>query len=103
MKKTILLLIVGAGMMISCATPGFGPNGGLFSSTTTGVHGANNGAGAKVAQSCASSILGVIGFGGDTVATIAASGGITNIKSVNLKTFSILGLYANLCTVVTGD
>ncbi|MCZ8155681.1 MAG: TRL-like family protein [Leptospira sp.] len=103
MRNILTTLLLCAGLLVSCASPGFGPNGGLFSSTTTGVHGANNGAGAKVGQACASSILGFIGVGGETVANIAASAGITNIKSVNLKTFSILGLYANLCTVVTGD
>jgi hypothetical protein len=103
MIKLLITIIMSTALLISCATPGFGPNGSLFSSTTSGVHGSANGAGSKVGQSCASSILGWIGVGGDNVATIASTAGITNIKSVNLKTFSILGLYANLCTVVTGD
>lgn len=88
-------------VLASCATPGFGPNGGLFTSTTVGV--SADGQGSKTGEACASSILGIAAMGDASVKAAAASAGISKVKSVDLKSFSILGLYANLCTVVTGD
>ncbi|MCE9599678.1 MAG: TRL-like family protein [Spirochaetia bacterium] len=103
LKNLMVLLAFTAALCISCATPGFGPNGSLFSSTKTGLSGNGDGRGSKTSEGCAHSILGLIGVGGKDVTSLAEDAGIKTIKGVSVHTFSVLGLYANLCTVVVGD
>lgn len=61
------------------------------------------GQGTKTGESCASSILGVVGIGDASVSAAKAAGGITQVAHVDHDNFSILGLYASSCTVVVGQ
>jgi hypothetical protein len=47
--------------------------------------------------------LGWIGTGDASAATAAKNGGISKISSVDYHTKSILGLWAESCTKVSGD
>lgn len=86
----------------SACTTGFGPQGGLFTSTKVGVYGTDTG-GAKSGKACAMSILGLIAIGDGSVQTAADEGGVKTVKSIDLESFSILGVFAQLCTVTHGD
>lgn len=85
----------------SCGTV-FGPQGGLFTSQTVGVYGTESNA-SKTGEACVQSILGLVAFGDGSVQNAAMNGGISVVKSIDLNSFSVLMLYARLCTVVKGE
>lgn len=105
MKKLFsLITLVGLASALSgCAIAGPGiVNGGLFSSYTLGSAG-TQARGEKSGEACAMSILGIVGVGDASIDDAARNGGITNVATVDHKAFSILGIYANVCTIVTGN
>ena len=103
LKLGLVALTVAGALSIACASPGIGPKGGIFEANTIGLSGNGDGRGSKTGEACAHSILGIIGVGGSSVGDIATEAGITEIKSVTVQTLGVLVLYANACTVVTGD
>ncbi len=105
MKKFAgLLCILSLLFVVACApvhTPA-GTKGVLFTEakfpgTATGEKGS------KVGTAESESLLCIISRGDASIETAAKNGGITKIKTVDYKVFSILGLYGKLTTVVTGD
>ena len=102
MKKTLLTLILAGFSLVNCTSTGFGPGGSIFSSTKIGVYGTEIG-GSKTGEACTKSILGLVAFGDGSVAAASKKGNVKNIKTIDFKGFSILSLYASLCTVVKGD
>ena len=84
------------------ACVGFGPQGGIFTSTKVGVYGTEAG-GAKKGSACAFSILGLLALGDGSVQAASDKGGIKTVKTIDLEGFSVLGIYSELCTVVNGD
>lgn len=102
MKKLFMLNIVIIALLSNCATSGFGSVGFLFTSHKVGVYGTELD-GTKKGKACADSYLGAVAVGDGSVQEAAKKQNITKIKSINLESFSILGLYASLCTLVTGD
>ncbi|HEY3498568.1 MAG TPA: TRL-like family protein [Polyangiaceae bacterium] len=61
------------------------------------------GAGAKIGESCASSILGMVAVGDASISAAKAAGGITQIAHVDHDNFDVLGVYATTCTIVVGQ
>ncbi|MCX7811020.1 MAG: TRL-like family protein [Leptospiraceae bacterium] len=103
MKKTLTFFTLSMLLFaLNCATPGFGPNGGLFTSAKIGTYGTGKPA-SKTGEACASSILGLVAIGDASVEAAKSQGGINDVSYVDYQTFSILGLYAKLCTVVRGN
>lgn len=84
------------------ACTGFGPQGALITSTTLGVYASETG-GSKTGKACTYSILGLVAFGDGSVENATKDSGIKKVRAIDLSGFSLLGLYAHLCTVVTGD
>jgi hypothetical protein len=100
-----LVLVLGVAFLGGCVT---GPNptpGAIY----TGIKGPNEAvagkdAGEKVGTSCASSVLGLVGWGDASVDTARIQGKIQNIAAVDYKGTSVLGfVYAQTCAVVTGS
>ncbi|MGD1020063.1 MAG: TRL-like family protein [Verrucomicrobiia bacterium] len=58
---------------------------------------------AKVGESSASGILGIVGVGDASVEAAMKNGGITKIHHVDHKVYSILCLYVKYTTVVYGE
>ena len=104
-KMSLPGVILAALIGVQCAGTGFGPDGSIFASATVGVHAAPEGSltGSKTGKSCVASYLGWIAVGDASMATVTQDAGITAVKTIDMETFSILGLYSELCTVVTGD
>jgi len=105
MKKLAALLGLAAGMaMVSgCAIAGPGiVQGGLYSGYTLGSS-VGPGTGNKTGEACAMSILGIVAIGDGSIDAAKKDGGITQVASVDHKAFSVLGIYGNVCTVVTGS
>lgn len=59
--------------------------------------------GSKTGEASATSILGIIATGNASVVEAAKNGGITKVKTVDVKATNIIGLYAKYTVVVTGE
>jgi len=104
MKKTLLSLsaLLTVSLLTGCATSSAPVNGALF----TAVQGPNtvttftdpN----KVGEATCHSILGLIAFGNCSIKSAAMEAGISEITTVDNKSFGILGFYSSFTTVVYG-
>jgi hypothetical protein len=104
-RFALLGLVAVVAVGIQCAGTGFGPGGSIMTSTKIGVHAAPEGTltGSKEGKACVSSILGIISTGDASILEVTGDAGISTVKTIDLEGYSILGLYSELCTVVTGD
>jgi hypothetical protein len=104
--KSVLTLVLAAGatvMLSGCAMAGPGlVTGGLYSGYTIGSS-VGTGAGGKTGEACAMSILGIVALGDGSIDAAKKAGGITTVATVDHKSFGILSLYGNVCTIVTGQ
>jgi len=57
----------------------------------------------KSGEACSTSILGWVTTGDSSVPAAAKAGGIKNVHSVDNKFVNYVGVYAQYCTVVTGE
>ena len=98
----IYAALVLAASMTACAHS-MSPVTGFMYTNVKGTHsaGPENG-GTKKGRACASSILGIIGSGDSSAAAAAKAGGIAKVSMVDYSSFSVLGLYAEHCTIVSG-
>lgn len=90
----------------ACAGVAFQGQGmpiGLYVSTDTASHTTANNIGKKKGEACAMSILGLITLGDAGLKAAATAGGITQISAVDVHSLNVLGIYAKMCTVVSGD
>jgi len=78
-------------------------SGYLYQGAKGATAATSNALGGRTGESCASSILGVVGIGDASIASAAKAGGITKIASVDSDNFGVLGIYAKNCTIVTGE
>ncbi|GBF51647.1 hypothetical protein LPTSP4_31850 [Leptospira ryugenii] len=101
-ERFLLIFLFAVMFTIQCSTTGFGPQGGIFTSTKIGIHGISN-TGAKTGSACTYSILGLIAFGDASVTAAANSVGIAKVNTIDLEGLSILGLFSKQCTVIRGD
>jgi hypothetical protein len=56
----------------------------------------------KMGEACSTGFVGMVALGDASIAAAKKAGGITDVHSVDLRTFSILGVYVQGCTVVHG-
>jgi hypothetical protein len=56
----------------------------------------------KMGEACSTGFVGAVAIGDASIAAAKKAGGITDVHSVDLRTFSILGVYTQGCTVVHG-
>jgi len=84
---------------------GYGPNGFLVSLYKVGLSGSEtNAPKGKKGSACAMKVLFFIIDPGGGVPAAARGAGISKIHSVDIEVFSVLnGLYAQSCTVITGE
>lgn len=95
-----ILLSLSTGCAMSMNQPVYGT---IYQGAKGATAATSNPLGARSGESCASSILGIIGLGDASIASAAKAGGITKISTVDSDNFGILGIYAKNCTVVTGE
>jgi len=77
-------------------------HGFIYADATTPVHVTNNNVGRKTGEACAMSILGIITTGDATMRAAADAGGIRDISAVDASIMNVLGIYAKMCTIVSG-
>jgi hypothetical protein len=56
----------------------------------------------KMGEACSTGFVGLVSIGDASLAAAKKAGGITDVHTVDLRTFSILGVYVQGCTVVHG-
>ncbi|MGK5083608.1 TRL-like family protein [Bdellovibrionota bacterium FG-1] len=96
------LAIASVVVLMGCATARSPVSGFWYADVRSGVAATSNQAGNRVGEACASSILGLIATGDSSIEAARRNGGITMISSVDEKAKSILGLWAEYCTIVRG-
>jgi hypothetical protein len=104
-KQTSLLaaLALFTAGISGCAMAGPGLlTGGIYQGYTVGSS-VGPGAPGKTGESCAMSILGAVAIGDASVDAAKKAGGITQVATIDHESFSILGIYGNVCTVVKGS
>lgn len=101
MKKLILLTVLFTFILSGCSM--FGLTGAVYTNVTTPITATNNEKGPKTGKAKCLSVLGIAATGDCSIDTAAKNGNITEVKSVDVKTFSVLGLFNEQTTIVTGN
>lgn len=104
MKKMFFGLLA-TSVLASCVV---GQNGNLsggfiFNETTGPIDASSAKISDKTGQACIKNILGVVSTGDSSIKAAAKNGGIKEVATVDVKVKTILGLYGESCTIVTGQ
>ena len=92
MKKVLLCASAALAMAMSSCT------------ITLPINATSNPVGAKVGTATADIFFSVFCFGGDaSIKTAAKNGGISRISTVDMKQMTILNVYTQLTTIVSGE
>ncbi|WP_295702277.1 TRL-like family protein [Helicobacter mastomyrinus] len=107
MKKLVLALGIGGAMAFfsGCAigsTAGLA-SGALYSDMTGPVAATSAAGSSKEGRATCSNILGLISVGDCSVDAASRNGNVSQIKSVDTKIWSILGIYTASTTIVKGN
>lgn len=86
-----------------CATAVAPVNGTLYSHVVGPVNATSVPKATRSGSACSASYLGWIALGEGGIENAKQNGGISEVASVDSESWSILGLYARFCTVVTGN
>ncbi|MGK0464327.1 MAG: hypothetical protein ACJAT5_000739 [Lentimonas sp.] len=96
------LVLVTTLAFVGCVSHPFVPPGAITNASGPFAVTANQG-GSKEGSATATGILGLFSFGDASTSTAARAGGVTKIRTVDVKSFNILGIYYTYTTVVTGE
>lgn len=99
--KKVLVLVVLLGLLAGCSSAGL--VGGIYTNVTTPVNATSNERGAKTGTAKCLSVLGIAATGDCSIEAAAKNGNITEIKTVDKKSYSVLGLFYEQTTIVTGN
>lgn len=101
--KLVVLALVAAGLT-GCAT-GASRNGvGLiYTDVTDSVTATANVGTSKKGQSCATNVLSMVSTGDMSIETAKRAGDISKVATVDYSQYSILGVFAKTCVIVTGE
>lgn len=106
MKKLYLVGLGGAFalMMSGCMAYTQAPvMGAIYTGVKAPIVATSNTSDSKMGRATCKSILGLVALGDCSIATAAKDGGISHVKSVDYEATSILGIYAESTTIVTGN
>ena len=102
MKKLLKTMAVAAILSLaSCASVPTAAT--LYTDVTEGLTATSNTVGTKVGKASASNVLGLIATGDASINEAAKQAGIKKISHVDVKKFSILGLFTTITTFVYGE
>ena len=101
--KGVVGALMCCGLLSACAAVQSPVLGALYTNVDWGTQVPDGAHGSKTGTAEATSILGLFATGDASVEAAADDGGITNVKSVDHHSYSILGIYAKFTTTVTGD
>lgn len=101
------LSIIGLGLAVfflsGCAMAAAPVNGTLYSHVVGPVNATSVPKATRTGKACSATYLGWVALGEGGIENAKREGGISEVASVDSESFSVLGLYARFCTVVTGN
>jgi hypothetical protein len=101
-----IVVLVGALAGTGCASTGVGTSqvggGTFFHSTAEGVMSTGKPPGPYRGVACARNYLGAVSEGDASIEAAQQSAGIREVSTVERLYFRVLGIYGQVCTVVTG-
>ena len=99
-----VLTLLALSLLPSCATLGSRTGFGLiYTNHYEGAMVTGNQAGRKRGRACSENFLGLVTQGDATISAAMKDGAIFQVSSVDHHYKSILGMYGQLCTIVTGN
>lgn len=101
--RTLLTLSAAATLSGCAAVSSPVGNGLLFTSIQGPVAVTELSTASKSGSACASNILGLFATGNASIQAAKSNGNITKVTTVDHKSTSVLGLFSNFCTTVTGE
>lgn len=104
MIKKILLASTMIAMVtfLGCTHP-YVPAGAIYTNASGPFAVTANQGGTKEGRATAKGVLGIVSFGDGSAKAAAMNGGITKIRTVDVESFNILGIYYTYTTVVSGE
>lgn len=105
MKKFVLALGLGGSLAFFSGCGALVPaeQGMLFTSSASPITATSSSSASREGSATCTNILGLVALGDCSVNTAASNGSISQIKSVDSKNFSILGIYTTKTTIVKGN
>jgi hypothetical protein len=102
-KKIFLsLTVVAMVSFFGCSHP-YVPVGAIYTNASGPLAVTANQGGTKEGRATAKGVLGIVSFGDGSAKTAAINGGISKIKTVDVESFNVLGIYYSYTTIVTGE
>ena len=82
--------------------PSVGP-GYILTTTKEGLVANNNVLISKSGEACATNILGIVSFGDSSIEQAKNGAAVREVATVDREYLSVLGIFAEVCTVVAGN
>jgi len=103
MKRMLVAILLCGGVLLfsGCAAVPYQP-GPLYTKAQAPRQATNNSANGPSGEACQQNILGIVAIGDASIDTAAEKGGIEKVATVDTKFTTILGLWSQSCTKVTG-
>jgi len=99
----IVCLSVAVMFFGGCALVDTPAKGYIFTWVEGPITATSYGQSARMGESCAFSILGLVAWGNASINAAKGSGQIKEVSSVDHESFSILRLFGSYCTIVRGS
>lgn len=101
-KITILATLLITFTFLGCVSHPYVPPA-LFTDASGPFAVTPNQGGTKEGSAKATGVLGLFSFGDCSTNTAAANGGITKVRTVDVESFNLFGIYYTYTTIVTGE
>ncbi len=102
LAKGVLGLGLGAIALIGCQPVVSPLSGVIFNDTKFGWETTRNTDVSKEGKACANTIMGLVATGDASISAAKTIGGITEVAHVDHSAWSIVGIFAEYCTIVKG-
>ena len=101
--KNLIVSVIALVYLSGCASVVSPVRGGIVTAVTSPITATANEKGSKKGDAVCRNILGIVAYGDCSVEAAANDGSISKISTVDVKSFSILGIYSSYTTIVTGE
>lgn len=99
MKKIFIAAVAACGLCVtSCGSAGM-----IYTDYVTAGTATSNTLGSKVGTSKRTSVLGLVSIGNSGIQEAARDAGIKKVSHVDVREFSVLGLFTSVTTYVYGE
>ena len=100
---SLLIISVSIATLSGCAVVSSPTTGAIYTKVQGPVAVGDSNRSSKSGQACATNILGVFATGDASIDAAKQSASITQVSTVDHSSSSILGVYAEYCTLVKGE